>query len=72
MYLNPYRESLSSRYPLGVAREPLIRDSIKKSLVETRGYDAGGDDIAQFDADFSIMSAELAEFVEQLLGSMDS
>jgi len=50
----------------------LIRDSIKKSLVETRGYDAGGDDIAQFDADFSIMSAELAEFVEQLLGSMDS
>ncbi len=35
------------------------------------GYDAGGDDVAQFDADFSIMSAELAEFLEQLLESID-
>jgi len=33
------------------------------------GYDAGGDDAAQFDADFAIMAAELAEFIEQLLGA---
>jgi len=34
------------------------------------GFDAGGDEIAQFDADFSIMSAELAEFIPSLLDSM--
>lgn len=35
-------------------------------------FDAGGDDIAQFDADFAIMSAELSEFIQTLLESLHS
>jgi recombination associated protein RdgC len=36
------------------------------------GFDAAGDDIAQFDADFSIMSAELAELISTLLKPLNS
>jgi len=35
-------------------------------------FDAGGDDIAQFDTDFAIMSAELAEFLKTLLEALNS
>jgi len=34
--------------------------------------DAGGDELAQFDADFAIMSAELAELIPALLSALDS
>jgi len=34
--------------------------------------DADGDDMAQFDADFAIMSAELSEFIPALLGALNS
>ncbi len=34
--------------------------------------DAGGDDLAQFDADFAIMGAELAAFIPALLGALNS
>ncbi|OIO69239.1 MAG: recombination-associated protein RdgC [Zetaproteobacteria bacterium CG_4_9_14_3_um_filter_49_83] len=34
-------------------------------------YDANGDGIAQFDADFAIMSAELAEFIASLLNALN-
>ncbi|MDX8407465.1 MAG: recombination-associated protein RdgC [Mariprofundaceae bacterium] len=34
--------------------------------------DAGGDAVAQFDADFAIMSAELAEFIPALLHGINA
>ncbi|MDX8388656.1 MAG: recombination-associated protein RdgC [Ghiorsea sp.] len=55
-----------------VLHENLSIHRLKYNTELIEDYDAGGDDMAQFDADFAIMTAELEEFIPTLLQALSS
>jgi len=55
-----------------VLHENLSIHRLKYNTELIEDYDANGDDLAQFDADFAIMAAELEEFIPTLLQALSA